>query len=87
MHDDGVQHAPDLKRNLILLDILDSYRYRCTFGGGFLKVTKGTWVAMNGKNVESLYRLLGSIIVGTMSTVNSPIVKTEEFGHMGHNHK
>ena len=43
-----VRHVLNLKRNLILLSILDSKWYKHTSEGGVLKVSKGVLVVVKG---------------------------------------
>ena len=43
-----VKHAPDLKRNLIPLNTLDSKGYKYIGEGGELKIIKGALVVMKG---------------------------------------
>ena len=52
-----VRYIPALKRNLILLGILDSKGYEYKAPGGVLKVTRGCLVVMKGLIENGLYVL------------------------------
>ena len=43
-----VRYVPDLKKNLISLDVLDASGYRIILEGGNLKVARGALVAIKG---------------------------------------
>ena len=47
----------DLKKNLISLGTLDSNGYKFSAEGEVLRVSKGSFVVMKGKKVDTLYIL------------------------------
>ena len=58
----GVQHIPNLKRNLISLGTLESQGCRYSAEGGVLKVSKGSLVLLKTIRSGSLYLLQGSTV-------------------------
>lgn len=57
----NVRYVPDLKRNLILLGMLDRNGYKFTANDGFIKVAKGLLIVMKGVRRNSIYALLGKL--------------------------
>jgi len=80
----NVRHVPDLKKNLISLGTLDSYGYKFLAEGGVLRVSKGSLVVMKGKNMNNLYILQGSTVIGdaAMSMSGDPDLDTTRLWHM-----
>ena len=52
-----VRHVPGLRKNLIFLGTLDSIWYNFLGEGGVLRVTKGSFMVMQGKKIDNLYVL------------------------------
>ena len=66
----NVRHVPEVEKNLISLGTLDSIDYDYKSEGRVMKVTKGVMVVMKGqKNLNNIYKLLGSIVVGGITKV------------------
>jgi hypothetical protein len=67
-----VRHVPKVEKNLISLGTLDSNGYGYKSEDGVMKVTKGAMVVMKGqKNSKNIYKLLGSILVGGITSMES----------------
>jgi hypothetical protein len=86
----NVRYAPNLKKNLISLGILDSLGYGYSAKDGVMKITKGTIMIMKGKKIGNLYKLLGDTVIGgvAMSTLVEPnddntILWHMWLGHLG----
>jgi hypothetical protein len=60
----NVRHILDLKKNLISLGTLYSLGYKYSGEGGFIRVSKGPLVMMQGNKVDGHYFLWGSTVVG-----------------------
>jgi hypothetical protein len=59
-----VRHVPDVEKNQISLDTLDSNGFSYKSEGGIMKVVKGAMVVMKGeKNSKNIYKLLGNTVV------------------------
>jgi len=67
----NVRHAPDLKKNLISLGILDSLGYEYLGEGGVIWVKKGSLVVMEGNKVDDLYILQGSMAIDSADVSSS----------------
>ncbi|KAG8498240.1 hypothetical protein CXB51_007432 [Gossypium anomalum] len=88
-----VRHVPELKRNLISLNTLDSKGYRYTAKSGVLKISKGSIVVMKGqRKITKLYVLQGStvtsnVVVASSSLSDNNITKLwyMRLGHMSEN--
>ena len=52
-------HIPSLKRNMISLGILNSKGCLFVAHHGLMKVKRGQWVMLMGREVENLYVLIG----------------------------
>ena len=63
----NVRYVPDLRKNLILLGVLDDLGYSYSSNGGIMKITKGALMVMKGQKVSMLYRLIGNIVVGRVA--------------------
>lgn len=63
-----VCHVAEVTKNLISLCILDSKGYRCVIENDKFNVAKGTVAAIVGKQVGTLYELIGITIKGTVRT-------------------
>ena len=65
-----VRHVPEVEKNLISLNTLDSNGYDYKSKGGVMKVTKGAVVVMKGQiNSKNIYKLLGSTVVGGITFI------------------
>ena len=74
----GVRHAPELKRNLISLGMLDNFKYSFNSDNGGIRVTKGGTIVMRGEKKNGLYVSIGSSIpVNVVMTVESDVDKTK----------
>jgi len=80
----NVRHVPDLKKNLISLDTLDSNGYKFSTEGRVLRVSKGSLVMMKGKKVDTLYIIQGSTVTGdaTVSMSEDPDLDTTRLWYM-----
>lgn len=56
-----VRYVPNLKRNLISLGMLDKNGYTFTAKDGFIKVTKGSLVVMQGVRRNGIYTIFGKM--------------------------
>ncbi|KAG8471994.1 hypothetical protein CXB51_036525 [Gossypium anomalum] len=69
-----MRHVPELKRNLISLNTLDSKGYRYTAESGVLKISKGSLVVMKGqRKTAKLYVLQGSTVTGDAAVASSSL--------------
>ena len=67
-----VRHVTEVKKNLISLGILGPNDYGYKSESGVMKVTKDAMVIMKGQiNSKNIYKLLGSIVVGGIASVES----------------
>ncbi|KAK2982865.1 hypothetical protein RJ640_025051 [Escallonia rubra] len=64
-----VRYIPDLKKNLISLDTLDSINYSKSIKGGDMKVSKGAVVIMKGQKTGNFYKLMGNTVIGRGSVL------------------
>ncbi|KAG8472196.1 hypothetical protein CXB51_036507 [Gossypium anomalum] len=88
-----VRHAPELKRNLISLNTLDSKGYRYTAESGVLKISKGSLIVMKGqRKTPKLYVLQGSTVTGDAAVASSSLSDDNitklwhmRLGHMSEN--
>lgn len=65
-----VRRILDLRKNLILLGILDHKRFSFKFEGEILNVSKGVMIVMKGNRLlGSIYRLLGTTDIGGAKVV------------------
>ena len=83
-----VRHVPDLRKNLISLGTLDCNGFSYKSTSGVMKVSKGVMTVMKGQKLAgNIYKLLGTIIVGGVTTVKSESDSTISWhmrlGHMG----
>ena len=75
MHNDGeriltnVRFILELKRNLISLGMLDELGYMIKVEAGTLKILKGSLVIMKGIKKNGIYSPVGSIVIGSVSTI------------------
>ena len=82
-----VRHVPKVEKNLISLGILDSNGYGYKSVDRVMKVTKGAMVVMKGQiNSKNIYKLLGSTVVGRITSVeyeyDCTILWHMQLGHM-----
>ena len=62
-----IRYIPDLNRNLLSLNTLDSKGYEYTSEGGVLKISKGALVVLKShQKIVMLYVLQGSTIIGVV---------------------
>jgi hypothetical protein len=54
-----VRNAPEFRKNLISLGVLDYVGYMYIAQGGVLKVSEGILVVMKAKRIGNLYQLEG----------------------------
>ena len=47
------------KKKLVSLGVLDDLGYSYSSKGGFMKISKGALMEMNGHKVSKLYKLMG----------------------------
>ncbi|MBA0772114.1 hypothetical protein Gotri_007550 [Gossypium trilobum] len=59
-----VRYAPDLRKNLTSLSILDSKGCRINIESSSINVSCGALVLLKGKMTDNLYILEGSIVTG-----------------------
>ena len=63
----NVKYVPDLRKNLILLGVLDDLSYSYSSNGEIMKITKGALMVMKGQKVSTLYKLIGNTVVGRVA--------------------
>lgn len=63
----NVRYIPDLKRNLLSLDVFDSVGYSYKARNGIMRISKGILVVVRGNLENCLYVLDGETIVGEAS--------------------
>ena len=74
----GVRHAPELKRNLISLGMLDNSKYSFNSDNGGIRVTKEGTKVMRGEKKNGLYVLIGSYVpTNVVMTAASDVDKTK----------
>lgn len=66
----SIRHVPELQRNFISLGMLDDASYTCKTEFGNMKITKGSYVAMQGIRKNDLYVLLGKIVIDSNASIN-----------------
>ena len=66
-----VRYVPQLKRNLILVSILETLGLVVSIRDGVLKMTKGSMVVMKGVRQNNLYYLKGSTFTSQVETSSS----------------
>ena len=57
-----VKHVPDLRKNMILLGMLDSRGCKLSSVRGILKSSKRDKFVLQGQMIGNLYRLVGRIV-------------------------
>jgi len=73
----NVRRILDLRKNLISLGILDHKKFSFKFEGEVLKVSKSVMTVMKGNRLlGSIYKLLGTIVVGGAKVVQSELNNT-----------
>ena len=82
-----VRYIPELKRNLISLGVLDELGYSIKMECGSLKILKGSLVMLKGVKKNGIYSLLGSTVVGNVSTASGldwkvAMLFNKRLGHM-----
>ena len=71
-----VRYIPELKRNLISLGMLDELGLVVKVENGILKILKSSLIMMKGVKKNGIYSLLGSTVVGSVSTVAGSSLNT-----------
>ena len=72
-----VRHVPDLRKNMISLGTLDGNCFNYKSTNGIMKVSKGVLTVMKEKKlVGNIYKLMGTIIVGGVTTVEPELGNT-----------
>jgi hypothetical protein len=71
-----VRYVPDLKKNLLSLEVLESSGYKISMHGGVLRAIRGALVVLRGTRIGNLYFLDGSTVTGT-TTVSKSIEDDE----------
>ena len=92
MHNDtervltNVRFIPELKRNLISLGMLDELGYVIKVEAGTIKIMKGSLLVMKGLKKNGIYSVLGSTIIGLVSSVVGPSLNNTILWHkrLGH---
>jgi hypothetical protein len=84
----NVRRILDLRKNLISLGILDHKKFSFKFEGEVLKVSKSVMTVMKGNRLlGSIYKLLGTIVVGgakvVQSELNNTVLWHMRLGHIG----
>ncbi|GJT34447.1 retrovirus-related pol polyprotein from transposon TNT 1-94 [Tanacetum coccineum] len=85
----GVQHVPDLKRNLISLSTLEANGCTYTGEGGVMKILKGALMFMKAIQSGGLYVLQGTVVYDTAGVATSKASLDDSklwhyrLGHMG----
>ncbi|KAK3016871.1 hypothetical protein RJ639_005957 [Escallonia herrerae] len=72
-----VRHVPELKKNLISLDTLESNSCSYRAASGVMRIIKGALVVMKGLKQNSLYLLRGSTVTGAASTTSSSDIDSD----------
>ncbi|GAV78485.1 gag_pre-integrs domain-containing protein/UBN2_2 domain-containing protein, partial [Cephalotus follicularis] len=67
----GVVLKGNLKKNLISLGYLDAKWYKYSCGDRILKISRGVIRFMKGLKVDSLYKLQGSTVIGSVAVSSS----------------
>jgi len=80
----NVRHMLDLKKKLISLGTLGSNGYKFSAEGGVLRVSKGSFIVMKGKKVNTLYILQGSTVTddAAVSMSEDPDLDTTRLWYM-----
>ncbi|RZB53427.1 Retrovirus-related Pol polyprotein from transposon TNT 1-94 [Glycine soja] len=80
----NVRYIPELKRNLISINMFDDLEYSTRTLDGVLKVSKGSFVIAKGnKNKSSgLFILVGSTIVGHASISSNTLIDKTKLWHL-----
>ena len=78
----------DLRKNMISLGTLDCNEFSYKSTSEAIKVSKGVMTVMKGQKLAgNIYKLLGSIVVGGVTTVefesDSTVLWHMQLGHMG----
>lgn len=82
-----VRHVPDLRKNPISLEALDTNGYKTIAQGGAMKIYKGIILVMKAKKVGNLFQLegrTGSDHVSTVFEHSSSSIRLwhQRLGHM-----
>lgn len=80
-----VCYAPDVKKNLISLGLLESKGFTVSMQAAELKVISGTFVAVKGIRKNNLYYYQGSTITGSAVTTVSDEDKDLKITKLCHN--
>jgi hypothetical protein len=82
-----MRHVPELRKNLISLEVLDYVGYKCTTQGGVLKVSKDILIVMKAKRIRNLYHLQGrteinQAVLASEGASDSSCLWHQRLGHM-----
>ena len=69
----NVRHVPDIRLNLISIDILDDKRFTNSFGESKWKLTKGSLVAARGKKQNTLYAMEAKLHKGEINAAQQDL--------------
>ena len=78
----NVRHVPDLTKNLLSLGALEAQGCKFIGEGGGVTVTRGSITVLKGERVRNLYSLIGSVIVGEVSSASAEKEDTTRLWHM-----
>lgn len=77
-----MKYVPQLRRNLVLLGVLNSLGYSIRIDNGSMKVNNGSLVVLKEKRVNSLYILLGRVDNDNYSVAS---IQNDDFSFLWHN--
>ena len=73
-----VRHIPDMRKNLISLSTLDGKGYKYSGGDGVLKVSKGSFIVMNGDlKSANLYHLHDTTITDNVAIISNSLSNSD----------
>lgn len=77
-----VRYVPDLKRNLIFVDVLDVEGCVVKIDNGVIKINKGALTVMKGMIKNGLYALKGNTVEGTIDHVVAGEIDNTKLWHL-----
>ena len=75
-----VRYVPQLKRNLISIGALKALGHKVSVRHGVLKITKGSVLVLKGVRHNNLFYLMGSMVLGRVTTSISSVMFLHIFG-------
>ena len=63
-----VRYVPQVKKNLIYVGALEVLGHAVSVKDGVLKMTRGSMVVLKGVQRNNLYYLMGSMVIGRLTT-------------------